>query len=209
MIGKLTGKLESLDENRIVLDVNGVGYVVQASSRTLSRAGAPGSIATLLIETLVREDAIVLIGFADRLEKDAFNLLTTIQGVGARVALSILSTLTPQQLVDAILQGDKVMLSSADGVGPKLAARLLTELKDKIVQLGTTPFPGSKRAENLEAAMGGGLAGDAVSTLIHLGFRRDEAFATVTNALAQNKGIGFDDLIRQCLKDLAPMRRAS
>lgn len=204
MIGRLTGKIESIGEDQAIIDVNGVGYIAHCSARTLQNLKA-GQIATLHIETRVREDAITLIGFADENEKAAFQLLTTIQGVGARVALSLLSTLTPAQLADAILSGDKTMLCSAEGVGPKLALRLLTELKEKAAALGGGPGLKKAVAANGKAAPDG-LAGDAVSTLTHLGFRRDEAYSAVLNALNDNRTIGFDDLVRTALQGLSVRR---
>lgn len=204
MIGKLTGRIDDLGENTALIDVNGVGYVTQCSGRTLRRMGSVGDVASLLIETQVREDAITLIGFADAEEKTAFRVLTTVQGVGTKVALSILSTLSAEQLSSAIVNGDKALLSSADGVGPKLAARLMTELKDKVAQLSAgniTAFPVAAKP-----APEPSLAGDAVSTLTHLGFRRDEAFSAVMAILHEEKNIGFDALVKRSLQDLSPKR---
>ncbi len=206
MIGRLTGRIEFTGEDHLLIDVNGVGYVVYASSRSLKRARAMGEAASLLIETQVREDAITLIGFADAEERDAFKMLATVQGVGTRVALSLLSSLSPAQLAGAIAGGDTRLLCSADGIGQKLAARLVTELKDKVASLGAatvTSFPTKGIASK------DGVAGDAVSTLTHLGFRRDEAFAAVMHVLDAGKGVGFDELIRLCLQELAsPQARA-
>ncbi|MBI3419206.1 MAG: Holliday junction branch migration protein RuvA [Proteobacteria bacterium] len=201
MIGKLTGRMEVLDESRVLIEVNGVGYVVQGSARTLRRLAQMGETASLLIETQVREDAINLIGFADAEEQNAFRTLTTVQGVGTKVALSLLSTLSPSQLAGAIASGDAKLLSSADGVGGKLAARLVTELKDKAASLGAPSviaFPAQGKAS------AGSIAGDAVSTLTHLGFRRDEAFAVVMRNMEKNREAGFDELIRLCLQELSP-----
>ncbi|MBC7635007.1 MAG: Holliday junction branch migration protein RuvA, partial [Acetobacteraceae bacterium] len=130
MIAKLTGRIEGLEADRCIVDVNGVGYLVQSSTRTLS-ALQDGGTASLLIETQVREDAIQLFGFAESAERDWFRLLTTVQGVGAKVALGILSALSPRDLIGAIQSGDRASLTRAPGVGPKLAVRLLTELRDK------------------------------------------------------------------------------
>lgn len=201
MIGKLTGLLEPLDDNRILMNVNGVGYVAQCSARTLNKVNAVQGEVTLYIETQVREDAITLIGFADRAEQAAFNLLTTVQGVGARVALSILSTLAPEQLAQAIMASDKSTLSQADGVGPKLAARLATELKDKAQLLAGSAiiaFPAHAGASSSN------LANDVVSTLANLGFRRDSAFAAVMNVLNENKNAGFDEALKLSLQELGP-----
>ena len=136
MIAQLTGRVDALSDGTCVIDVGGVGYLVQASSRTLSALPQPPAAAKVLIETHVRDDAIVLYGFADSAERDWFRLLTTVQGVGGRVALAILSALSPRDLIGAIAAGDKASLTRAQGVGPRLAIRLLTELKDKT---GTMP----------------------------------------------------------------------
>lgn len=207
MIGKLTGTLDYLDGNKALIDVNGVGYVVQCSTRTLAKLGENGATVSLLIETQVREDAITLIGFADVAEKSAFLLLTTVQGVGAKVALAILSTLSAEQLGQAILTGDKALLSTADGVGPKLAARLLTELKDKAQMLGMGPVAAFAHSGGKATPAGAaGMAGDAVSTLVNLGFRRDQAYGAVMAALEAHRECGFDELIRLALQDLSPRR---
>src|SRR5271156_3205382 len=132
MIAQLTGRIDQLAEGSCIVDVNGVGYLVHASTRTLAALPPPPAAARLLIETHVREDAILLFGFAETAERDWFRLLTTVQGVGAKVALGILSALSPKDLVAAIAAGDRGTLTRAPGVGPKLAVRLLTELRDKV-----------------------------------------------------------------------------
>ncbi len=204
MIGKLRGLLEFLDDTHVLVDVNGVGYVVLCSARTLRQLEGQ-SETTLHIETQVREDAITLIGFYSAAEKSAFKVLTTVQGVGAKVALSILSTLTPEQLASAITSGDKALLATADGVGPKLAARLVTELKDKAMSIGLPPVVGFA-AGTVHVAEQSNVASDAVSTLVNLGFRRDQAFSAVMGVLANAPDTGFDELIRLALQDLAPKR---
>ncbi|HVY13496.1 MAG TPA: Holliday junction branch migration protein RuvA [Alphaproteobacteria bacterium] len=201
MIGKLTGKIEFTGDDHVLIDVNGVGYVVHGSARTLNRLRQMGETATLLIKTQVREDAITLIGFADAEEQSAFTLLTTVQGVGTRVALSLLSSLSPGQLSGAVASGDAKLLSSADGVGAKLAARLITELKDKVAGMASpsvVAFPAAGKGS------AGGVAGDAVSSLANLGFRRDEAFAAVMRALEKNRAAGLNEVIRVALQDLSP-----
>ena len=203
MIGKLTGRLDAVNENQALIDVNGVGYVTLCSAQTLRRIGAVGSNVSLLIETQVREDAITLIGFADIEEKSAFKVLTTVQGVGTKVALSILSTLSGEQLSAAIINGDKALLSSADGVGPKLAARLMTELKDKVAQIGAGNVANFHASIKSPVAVPN-LAGDAVSTLTNLGFRRDEAFATVMAVIGNDNTIDFDALVKKSLQELSP-----
>ena len=131
MIGKLSGTIDSFKGNHVILDVNGVGYLVFASNRTLARIGSKGDPASLLIDTHVREDHIHLYGFADSAEQEWFRLLTSVQGVGAKVGLAILAVCPPEKLALIIASGDKAAITQADGVGPKLGVRILTELKDK------------------------------------------------------------------------------
>jgi Holliday junction DNA helicase RuvA len=198
MIAQLTGRVDTLSDGTCVIDVGGVGYLVQASSRTLSALPQPPILAKLLIETHVREDAIILYGFADSTERDWFRLLTTVQGVGGKVALAILSSLSPRDLIGAIATGDKVSLTRAPGVGPRLAIRLLTELKDKT---GTMPTStGVTYAPIAEATP----AGDALSALLNLGYRRPEAQQTVARVLERlGESATLDALIRDSLKELA------
>ncbi|HEY7270383.1 MAG TPA: Holliday junction branch migration protein RuvA, partial [Dehalococcoidia bacterium] len=131
MIAQLTGRVEALEDGRCVIDVNGVGYLVHASTRTLSELPTAPGLARVLVETHVRDDAIQLYGFIDPAERDWFRLLTTVQGVGGRVALSVLSVLSPRELTTAIAAGDRASLTRVPGVGARLAVRLLTELRDK------------------------------------------------------------------------------
>jgi len=198
MIAKLTGRIESLEDGRCVVDVNGVGYLVHASTRTLA-ALPSGELATLLIEMHVREDAIVLYGFAESAERDWFRLLTTVQGVGAKVALGVLSALSPRELVAAIQAGDRASLTRAPGVGAKLAVRLLTELREKAgaMPTGTAFSP-------VMPLPGGGVAADALSALVNLGYRRPEAQAAVARAAERLGDAGaLDQFIRESLKELA------
>ncbi len=202
MIGKLTGRIDSISGQQAVIDVQGVGYVVACSSHTLRQIGGKGAAASLLIETQVREDAISLFGFADALERDWFRLLTTVQGVGAKVALAILSALPPERLAQAIAAQDKAAITQADGVGPKLGLRIVTELKDKAAIFGvmTASSPdGAAQPQKVDGVMG-----DAVSALVNLGYRRMEAFAAVAKA-AQHLGDGvkIDALIRASLAELS------
>ena len=199
MIAKLKGSIESVDEGSAVIDVNGVGYLVSASSRTL-RDLVVGQSATVLVETIVREDAIALYGFLETAERDWFRILTTVQGVGARVALSILSTLSPDEIARAIAAGDKASLSRPAGVGPKLAARLATELKDKAAAFGVAPAPARATA----AAAPGSVNEDAVSALVNLGYRRVEAFGAVARVTQRlGDGAQLDAVIRAGLQELA------
>ena len=198
MIAKLTGRIDALEDGRCVLDVNGVGYLVHASTRTLAALPAPPALAQLLIETQVREDAITLFGFADAAERDWFRLLTTVQGVGARVALGILSALSPRDLVGAIAAGDRASLTRAPGVGAKLAIRLLTELREKA---GAMPVAAGMPAMPRAPA---GVAEDALSALVNLGYRRQEAQPAVIRVVERlGEGAGIDVVIRDSLRELA------
>lgn len=202
MIARLKGVVESVDEGSAVIDVNGVGYLVSASSRTL-RDLVVGQPATVLVETIVREDAIALYGFLDTAERDWFRILTTVQGVGARVGLSILSTLSPDEIARAIAAGDKASLSRPAGVGPKLAARLATELKDKAAAFGVAPAPSRATAAASPAAPGS-INEDAVSALVNLGYRRVEAFGAVARVTQRlGEGAQLDAVIRAGLQELA------
>jgi Holliday junction DNA helicase RuvA len=200
MIAQLTGLVDALEDGRCVIDVAGVGYLVHASSRTLAALPRPPEPAKLLVETHVREDAIQLFGFAETTERDWFRLLTTVQGVGPRVALSILSALAPRDLIGAIAARDQASLTRAPGVGARLAARLLTELKDKVGAMPSSAGPGVA----VPVVRPGGTVGDALSALVNLGYRRPEAHATVarvTERLGANAAL--DAIIRDSLKELA------
>ncbi len=199
MIAQLTGRVDALSDGTCVIDVGGVGYLVQASSRTLSALPQAPAQAKVLIETHVREDAILLYGFADAAERDWFRLLTTVQGVGGRVALSILSVLSPRDLVGAIAAGDKAGLTRAAGVGPRLAIRLLTELRDKV---GAMPTPVG--VSYTVPIVPQSAVADALSALVNLGYRRPEALQTVAH-VAERLGetATLDALIRDSLKELA------
>lgn len=207
MIAKLTGALDSVGDDFAVVDVGGVGYLVFCSGRTLHRLGSPaGQTVSLRVETQVREDAINLYGFHDEVERDWFRLLTTVQGVGAKVALAILSVLDGDQLIRALATEDKAALTRADGVGPKLANRLISELKDKVKDLAFAPSAGGAAAADgtLPGGLKGGPVGDAVSALVNLGYKRAEAFGAVT-AVAQRLGgePAVTELIRLGLKELS------
>ena len=203
MIGKLSGRIDSVSGSHVILDVNGVGYVVACSARTLRNIGAVGEATSLRIETHEREDAINLFGFADTVEQDWFRLLTTVQGVGAKVALAILGTVSPEQLAQAIAAQDKTAMTQADGVGPKLALRLVTELKDKIPTFMTSAVRLSSSSETANAALPPSLAGDALSALINLGYRRAEAYAAVATVNQRNPAAKLDELIRLSLAELS------
>jgi Holliday junction DNA helicase RuvA len=200
MIARLTGLVDALEDGRCVIDVAGVGYLVHASSRTLAALPRPPELAKLLVETHVREDAIQLFGFTDTAERDWFRLLTTVQGVGPRVALSILSALAPRDLIGAIAARDQASLTRAPGVGARLAARLLTELKDKVGAMPSSPAA----AVSLQPSRPGGVAGDALSALVNLGYRRPDVQATVARVMERlGDTAALDAIIRDSLKELA------
>ena len=200
MIAQLTGRVEALEEGRCIVDVNGVGYLVHASTRTLAALPAAPDVARLLVETHVREDAILLYGFADSAERDWFRLLTTVQGVGGRVALSVLSALSPRDLVAAIASGDRASLTRAPGVGARLAVRLLTELRDKAGAMPTAP--GFVSPSPVDATPR--IAEDAISALLNLGYRRLEVQPVVARVIERlGEPALLDAVIRDSLKDLA------
>jgi len=198
MIAQLTGRIEQLAEGSCIVDVNGVGYLVHASTRTLAALPPPPTSARLLIETHVREDAILLYGFAEAAERDWFRLLTTVQGVGAKVALSVLSSLSPRDLVSVIAAGDRASLTRAPGVGAKLAVRLLTELRDKAGMMPTSP------GFAVAPLRPPGVAEDALSALVNLGYRRPEAQPVVARVIDRlGDGAPLDAVLRDALRDLA------
>lgn len=198
MIAQLRGTVVTIEDGSCVLDVNGVGYLIFASSRTLSALPASG-IVSLLVETQVREDAIALYGFTTPAERDWFRLLTTVQGVGAKVALAMLSALSPDELAGALIAGDRAMLSRAPGVGAKLAARLVTELRERA---GAMPTGAAAFAP--AATTPRGAVADALSALVNLGYRRMEAETALAKAAAElGAEPPLDGLIRGALKALA------
>jgi len=207
MIAWLKGIVRDLGAGYAVIDVNGVGYLVSASGRTLGTLQM-NQPAALHIETVVREDALLLYGFRDTAERDWFRLLQTVQGVGGRVALALLSVLTPDQLVQAIASGDKNALARADGVGPKLAVRLLTELKDKVAGLALGAMARTAPSVSPSVETGGTVEAEAVSALVNLGYGRSDAFAAVVKLAQQQRDAGTEptlaDLIRAGLKALSP-----
>lgn len=204
MIAKLSGLLDSTGLDWAIIDVNGVGYLISASTRTLRRLGSNGSAVSVHTEMWVSEDKMALYGFADINERDWFRLLTTVQGVGARVALNILSVLAPDRLTSAIAAQDKTTLCEADGVGPKLAARILNELKDKVATLATSPVAATQVQSTAAQPAVSTAVGDAVSALVNLGYKRIEAF-TAVNKAAQSLSAEADvsALIRAGLKELS------
>jgi Holliday junction DNA helicase RuvA len=200
VIGKLKGRVDSLDEDGLIVDVGGVGYLVAASARTLRGLPGIGEAVSLHIETQVREDAIRLFGFLTQGERDWFRLLQGVQGVGAKVALGILGALPGEALATAISRQDKTMMARAPGVGPKLAARLVLELKDKVGALGGGDFGASEAG----AAALPKAAEDAVLALTGLGYGRPQAAAAVAKAFrALGAEAATATLIRAGLKELA------
>lgn len=205
MIGRLTGVAEVLGDGRALVDVGGVGYLVFCSGRTLARIPGSGQIVQLHIETHVREDHIHLYGFIDATELDWFRLLTTVQGVGAKVALGILSVLAPDELLRAVAAADKAAVARASGVGPKLAARIVSELKDRVggLALGAAGAVGPS-ASGIAAELAATADADAVSALVNLGYGRSEAFAAVARAGTRlGREAPLPDLIRAGLEELA------
>ncbi len=204
MIGKLTGVLESSGENWALVDVRGVGYLVFCSARTLERGGRQGDGVSLLVETHVREDHIHLYGFADPAERDWFRLLCTVQGVGAKMALAVLSFLSPADLIQAIAAQDKAVLTRASGVGPKLAARIVTELKDKAGMAALGPAAVGMVGAGATLAGLEAPAEDALSALVNLGYGRSEALGAVVEA---SRRLGTEaplaSLIKEGLKELS------
>jgi holliday junction DNA helicase RuvA len=200
MIAKLSGILDQASADGVVIDVGGVGYLVYCSARTLRQLPGVGEAVRLVIETHVREDHIHLYGFIDEAERGIYRLLTTVQGVGAKLALAILGALSPDALAAAIVAQDRTALTQADGVGPKLATRIVVELRDKVSGLAPAPSLPQGASPTLEGA-----AADAVSALVNLGYRRVDAFGAVAKA---SRKIGseakLDALIRGGLKELAP-----
>ena len=204
MIGKLKGIVETIGEDTALIDVNGVCYEAHCSARTLQGLPRVGEAAVLHIEMIVREDMIRLYGFASEAEKLWFKLLMTVQGVGARVALAILSTLSPSDLSSAIALGDKAMVGRAPGVGPKLAQRIVSELKGKVPAIGAID-PG---VIGLQTALGEGVAGgnvsDAVSALVNLGYAQAQASGAVARVVAkEGDDIATEKLIRLGLRELS------
>lgn len=207
MIGQLTGFLiDQNDKDRCLIDVNGVGYVVYVSSRTLSKLPRPPEIARVLIETIVREDAILLYGFADGKEQEWFRLLTTVQGVGVRMALAIQSVLTPDELTSAIMTADKASLMRASGVGARLATRILTELNGKVASgsdvINSITISG-QTTDNNET----NIVVDVLLALEGLGFRRVESQPIVGRVIKglkeKNQPLQLDHIIREALRELA------
>ncbi len=217
MIAKLKGKIDTLGSDYLIIDVGGVCYMVHASAKTLSVIGDVGSDVALLIEMQVREDSMTLFGFASAEEQSWYKLLTSVQGVGAKVGIAILSACPADQLVMAVMSGDKEVIRQAEGVGPKLAVRIITELKDKVAKMDIGM--GASTAQVTASADGKGVAStvnitaegndnqlnqDALSALINLGYARAEAYKAVISARSKfKKDPELGMLISAGLKELA------
>lgn len=205
MIGKLKGTVEEIGEDHVVVDVHGVGYVAYCGARTLSSLTGVGEAVVLFIETIVREDMIRLYGFASASERDWFRLLQTVQGVGSKVALAVIGTLAPGDLANAVALQDKAMVARTPGVGPKVAQRIVAELKDRAPAFSGA---GSEESFGLKRDIGGGTAAapvaDAVSALTNLGYPRDQAATAVATAVKEaGEGADSAKLIRFGLKALS------
>lgn len=201
MIGRLRGKVDGIAEDHLILDVNGVGYFIFASSRILSQLADIKGEVTLAIETHVREDHIHLYGFLTEAERAWFKLLTTVQGVGAKMGLSLLSVFSSEELTNMIAAQDITALTRANGVGKKLAERIVTELKSKVgaLEVKSATFApatakGAKKTSSLNE--------DAISALVHLGYSRTEAFQAVARAMSEGAAT-IDEIIKAGLKELA------
>ena len=204
MIGKLSGVIDSYGEDSVILDVHGVGYLVHCSARTLQALPAAGEAATLSIETHVREDQIRLFGFASDVEREWFRLLLSVQGVGARIGLALLSTLKVADLANAIALGDKAQVARTPGVGPKLAQRIVTELKDKAPAYANVDPAIVRLQGDLSERRAPQPITDAVSALINLGYGEIQASAAIAAAArATGEGATAETLIRHGLKELA------
>ena len=200
MIGKLTGRLDAVSDNGAIIDVGGVGYSVFTSSRTMSQLGSIGEVVTVLVETHVREDHIHLYAFYSDDEKRWFQTLQTVQGVGSKAALAILSALTSEDIMNSLLSEDKTMFVRADGVGQKLATRIVSELKDKVDGF----FAGNVNNIQTTTSPDNSLIADAISAMVNLGFSRFEAQKAVSKASNYEANIEtLDKLIAATLKELA------
>ncbi len=217
MYAKLKGTIDTIDETSLVLDVNGLGFLVNCNSRTLTKIGMPGDYVDLNVETQVREDAITLYGFSDINEKRWFQILINVQGVGAKAALAILNVMTPDQIMLAIASEDKASITRADGVGPKLASRIITELKDKAgkmqtinISSGNTGAGKQQDAQSqVKTTANDSVVNDAVSALINLGYSRSDAYQAIHNVLKTAKANDdsidppLERIIRDALKELS------
>ena len=202
MIAQLSGQIVEQNTNQLILDVHGVGYLVTVSSSTLNQIQGLSENISLLVEMIVREDSMTLYGFYTSEEKSAFTLLQSVQGVGAKAAISILSVLTPDSLKQAILSADKAMVTRADGVGPKLAQRIVNELAEKVGKLPTN----FGNTENMGVSPAGAgqsaISQDAISALVNLGYSQSEAWGAVQRASAKFNIAELGQLLNLALKEV-------
>ncbi|HWM82700.1 MAG TPA: Holliday junction branch migration protein RuvA [Pseudolabrys sp.] len=204
MIGKLKGVIDSYGDDHVIVDVHGVGYVVHCSPRTLQALPQPGEAATLSIETYVREDQLKLFGFASDVEREWFRLLQTVQGVGAKSALSVLGTLNPSELANAIAMRDKAAVARTPGVGARVAERIVTELKDKAPAFAAVDPAAAHLAGSLDEARAPAPVRDAVSALVNLGYGQPQAATAIAAALREaGDKAATAQLIRLGLKELS------
>ena len=204
MIAKLTGKITRANNESVIIDVNGVGYLVFCSAKTLEVVSKNEEVTSLLVETHVREDHIHLFGFFEEAEQNCFKILTTVQGVGAKVALGILSSWSPDKLANAISAGDKNLITKAPGVGPKLAARIITELKDKMGSVYESQIITKYGQKSVNKKVDEGVISDVISALENLGYQRGNAYAA-SLAAADRLGdsVSLQVLIREALSELS------
>jgi Holliday junction DNA helicase RuvA len=205
MIGKLRGRIDEIEDDSVTLDVGGVGYHVFCSSRTLAALPRAGESAQLIVEMIVREDALQLYGFPDKVEREWFRTLTTVQRVGNKVALQIMGAYTPEQMAHAILAKDTAAFSRIKGIGAGLAERIVTELKDKVTKLPTSEFTipaagAGKKAASTKADPK--YTDDAISALVNLGYSRSEAYSATLKASQNATKANLDELIKLSLKEL-------
>lgn len=212
MIAHLSGTLAQKTMTQAVIDVGGVGYLVTATSRTLDAIGEVGGAVKLLTEMIVREDSMTLFGFSSAHEKDTFLLLQTVQGVGAKAAIAILSSLAPSEVEEAIMAGDKAMITRADGIGPKIATRIVNELAEKlgkIKSLAVAPLsaPHAGQASTSDDAASQAAINDALSALVNLGYARAEAWAVLRGLKDKDDSLDSAGLIGAALKELGNKER--
>lgn len=198
MIGKLKGIIDEIDKDFLIIDVNGVGYLVFCSPRTMRSLSNKGELVSLIIETQVREDNITLFGFKDVYERDWFRALITVQGIGARVAFAIIGAIPLETLANVIAASDKAAFKQVSGVGPKLADRIFAELKDKV-----TSFTFEKSTQSTNINIEPSLLNDTVSALANLGYSRAESYNVVNRLIALEPEINVGELIRKSLKEFA------
>ena len=204
MIGKLKGRVDTIHNDTLILDVNGVGYLVACSAHTLRRLPETNEVASLLIETKISEDRFDLYGFLEETERAWYRELIKVNGVSSKIALAVLSVLAPGQLSSALAAQDKVAFKQVSGVGPKLAMRLVTELKDKIPTFDSSAaLPSSQNSVPAAEHQGDQRVSDALSALVNLGYSRSDAYGVVNSAIIEQPDMNVSDLIRHGLKALS------